>query len=61
MPIEKSIFKKEINFIGVTEYLEQYVKTFMLMHGEIFSIIPLTTHISIRDVHKELKKNKIFF
>ena len=33
----------------------------MLMYSEIFSIIPLTTHISIRDVHKELTKNKIFF
>ena len=62
MPIKKSIFKKEINFIGVTEYLGKLnkVKTFMLMHGEIFSIIPLTTHISIRDVHKELTNNKRF-
>ena len=34
-------------------------QTFMLMHGEKFSILPLTTHINLKDVHKSLKNNKL--
>ena len=61
MPVEKSIFKKNINFNGVTEYLGKINKknTFMLMLGEKFSIIPLTTHISPKEIHKKLFKDKI--
>ncbi len=65
MPINKSIFKKNIKFIGVTEYLGKLNKknTLMLMHGENFSVIPYTTHISPKLVHRNLKsdKLKIFF
>jgi len=32
-------------------------KTLMLMHGENFSIIPLTTHINIKNVHKFIRRN----
>ena len=61
MPIDKSIFKKEINFIGVTEYLGKINKknTFMLMKGEQFSVIPLTTHINVKEVHKNLTKSNL--
>ena len=61
MPINKSLLKKNINFIGMTEYLSELnnKKTVMLMHGEKFSVIPLTTHINLNDVKKFLKKNKI--
>ena len=53
MPIDKSIFKKKIKFNGLTEYLGKLnaCKTAMLMHGEKFSIIPLTTHINLKEVH----------
>jgi 4-hydroxythreonine-4-phosphate dehydrogenase len=52
MPINKSIIKKENKFNGVTEFLSQinFKKTFMLMRGQSFSIIPLTTHIRFKDI-----------
>ena len=54
LPIDKSLFKKNINFIGMTEYLGKINNKFtiMLMYGENFSVIPLTTHINIKDVYK---------
>ena len=59
LPINKSIFKKEIEFTGMTEYLAKINKTntFMLMFGEKFSVIPLTTHINLNDVKKYLNRN----
>ena len=61
MPIDKSIFKKKINFIGITEYLGKINKTntAMLMYGDIFSVLPLTTHINLKNVYKILDKNKL--
>ena len=58
LPINKSLFKREIEFIGMTEYLAKInkKKTIMLMHGEKFSVIPLTTHINLNEVKKFLKK-----
>lgn len=53
MPINKSIIKKERKFNGVTEYLSKInndKKTYMLMRGENFSIIPLTTHIEFKKI-----------
>ena len=43
----------------MTEYLGKINKTntFMLMFGEKFSVIPLTTHINLNDVKKYLNKN----
>ena len=58
LPINKSLFKREIEFTGMTEYLEKinHRRTIMLMHGEKFSVIPLTTHINLNDVNKFLDK-----
>ena len=58
LPINKSIFKRKIEFTGMTEYLAKINKrnTIMLMHGEKFSVIPLTTHINLKDVRKHLNK-----
>ena len=70
MPINKSIFKKEIKFTGMTEYLGDLNKnvTFMLMHGNKFSIIPMTTHINLKNISKYIQTiimnnflKKIFF
>ncbi len=59
MPINKSIFKRNIVFNGMTEHLGllNNRKTIMLMHGENFSIIPLTTHINIKNVYKYIRRN----
>tara|TARA_Y200000002_G_scaffold363250_1_gene351135 strand:- start:903 stop:1820 length:918 start_codon:yes stop_codon:yes gene_type:complete len=59
MPIDKSIFKRKINFIGMTEHLGSLNKTntIMLLHGEKFSVIPITTHINLKDIFKSLKKS----
>lgn len=61
LPINKSLFKKKINFTGMTEYLAQInqKKTKMLMYGEKVSVIPLTTHINLRDVKKSIKKDNL--
>ena len=58
LPINKSLFKKEIEFIGITEYLAKINKknTFMLMYGEKFSVVPITTHINLNKVNKFLNK-----
>ena len=63
MPINKSLFKKKIEFTGMTEYLSKINKkdTFMIMIGEKFSIIPLTTHINLKDVNKFINKQLISF
>ena len=61
MPIDKSLFKKRIKFIGVTEYLGKInnTNTAMLMLGEKFSVLPLTTHINLKNVYKNLNEKKL--
>lgn len=62
MPINKSLFKKNINFVGMTEYLGHInnKKTTMLMYGNKFSVIPLTTHINLKDVNFSINKNFLY-
>ena len=61
MPINKSLIKKRIVFTGVTEYLSKINKkpTFMLMHGENFSVIPYTTHINPKYISKNINEKQI--
>ena len=61
LPINKALFKKEIEFIGMTEYLAKInnKNTFMLMYGERFSVIPITTHINLNEVKKFLNKKNL--
>ena len=61
LPINKALFKKEIEFTGMTEYLAKINKknTFMLMYGEKFSVIPITTHINLNEVKKFLNKKNL--
>ena len=61
LPINKSIFKKKLEFNGMTEFLGEInnKKTTMLMYGDKFSIIPFTTHINLKYVTKYIKKNLI--
>ena len=54
MPVNKALFKKNIKFNGMTEHFGKLnrCKTLMLMVGDKFSIIPITTHISPKNIHK---------
>ena len=62
LPINKSLFKKKIEFTGMTEYLAKInnKNTIMIMLGENFSVIPLTTHINLKDVNKFLNKKYLY-
>ena len=59
MPINKSVFKKKIKFVGITEYLGKLnkISTLMLMYGDKFSVIPMTTHINLKFVSKYINTN----
>lgn len=61
MPINKSIFKRNMRFTGMTEYLGKLNKkqTSMLMYGDKFSTIPITTHINPKNIHKHINSNYI--
>ncbi len=61
MPINKFVFKKKIKFIGMTEYLGNLNQspTLMLMYGEKFSIIPMTTHINLKNISKYINSKII--
>ncbi len=61
MPINKFLFKRKIKFIGMTEYLGNLNKspTQMLMYGEKFSIIPMTTHINLKNISKYINSKYI--
>jgi len=63
MPIDKSLFKKKIKFIGMTEYLAEInkQKTIMLLYGDNFSVVPLTTHINLKNVHFYITIKKLKF
>ena len=61
LPINKALFKKNIEFIGMTEYLGKInnKSTIMMMYGEIFSVVPYTTHINLKLIQKFIKSNKM--
>lgn len=60
-PVSKEIFLKT-NFLGVTDFLSFKTKSkdeVMLIYSKKFSVSPVTTHLSIKDISKNLKMNKI--
>ena len=61
-PISKKNFLKE-KFLGITEYLAQKTnkknKVAMLIYNKKLSVSPITTHLPLKDVHKNLSKKKI--
>ncbi len=64
LPVNKALFKQNIKFTGMTEYLGTLnnKSTIMLMHGDRFSVIPYTTHINIKFINKFIKsKNLLLF
>jgi 4-hydroxythreonine-4-phosphate dehydrogenase len=62
LPINKSKFTKN-NYNGITEYIADKTnnrnKENMLLFNENFSVLPLTTHIPLKKVYKEISYKKI--
>ncbi len=60
-PISKKHFLKK-RFPGVTEYIANETKSkneVMLIYNEKLSVSPITTHIPIKNVNKQINKKKI--
>ena len=61
-PISKENFLEK-KYLGITEYLANKVKTrkkpTMLIYNSSFSVCPITTHVPINHVKKNLSKTKI--
>ena len=62
-PINKKLLEKSQK-IGVTEFLASKSKTIkgsevMFIHNKKLSVVPLTTHIKIKDVSKKINKKLI--
>jgi len=62
LPINKSKFTKK-KYNGITEYIADKTnnrnKENMLLFNESFSVVPLTTHIPLKEVYKEITYKKI--
>ena len=62
LPINKSKFTKD-KYNGITEYIADKTKNKnkenMLLFNENFSVLPLTTHIPLKEVYKEISYKKI--
>ena len=60
-PVDKKIFKNK--YLGVTEYLSEKNKStdkeVMLIHNKQLSVVPLTTHIEVKNVTSKIKFNLI--
>ena len=60
-PISKKFFLKN-KFLGITEYLVHKTKTkkyAMLIYNKDLSVSPITTHLPIKHVSKNISKNSI--
>ncbi len=62
LPINKSKFTKN-KYNGITEYIADKTnnknKENMLLFNNTFSVLPLTTHIPLKEVYKEISYKKI--
>ena len=60
-PVSKKTFLKK-KYLGITEYLSEKTNSInevMLIYNNKFSVSPITTHIPIKYVAKNIKQNKI--
>ena len=62
-PVSKKYFLKG-KTLGITEYLakknKKDDKVAMLIFNKKLSVSPLTTHLALKDVHKQISKQKIY-
>ena len=60
-PIDKKVFNKK--YLGVTEYLSKKNKSknkeVMLIHNSELSVVPLTTHIEVKNITSKISFNLI--
>ena len=62
-PIDKKLLK-DTKKIGVTEYFASICRIFdktevMMIYNEKLAVVPLTTHIAVKDISKNISKNLI--
>ena len=61
LPINKTIFKNK--YLGVTEYLagknNVRNKEVMMIYNKKLSVVPLTTHLELKNITKKIKSNLI--
>jgi len=60
-PISKKNFLKK-KFFGITEYIAHQTKTknfAMLIYNKSLSVCPITTHLPLKEVHKNITKKMI--
>ena len=60
-PISKKYFLKK-NYLGITEYISDYfstTKTCMLIYNKRLSVSPVTTHLPLKLVPKNINSDKI--
>ena len=60
VPLQKNIFTKK--FLGITEYLSKKTNVnneVMLIYNEKLSVSPVTTHIALKQVSKNISKKKL--
>ena len=60
-PISKKNFLQG-KYLGITEYLAKKTKTknvVMLIYNEKLSVSPITTHLPLKEVHKNLSRTKV--
>ena len=61
-PVSKKSFLKG-KTLGITEYLAKKTKkkdVAMLIFNKNLSVSPLTTHLALKDVHKQISKQKLY-
>jgi len=60
-PISKKFFLKK-KFVGITEYLANKTKSkheTMIIYNKLLSVSPITTHLPLKNVVKNIKKNEV--
>ena len=60
-PISKKFFLKK-KFVGITEYLANKTKSkheTMIIYNKLLSVSPITTHLPLKNVAKNIKKNEV--
>ena len=61
--IKEELIRSGNNFLGITEYISDKFnikKNAMLIYNKNLAVCPITTHLPLKNVTKNINKNKIF-